>query len=91
MGIFKVFKALFVAIPFIVPFALLLESEGKPGPEKRAEVVRLLKEELEKLDLSFPSWISGFVDPLLGLLVDVVVGIMNKTGFFSHGETSLED
>ncbi|NLY11795.1 MAG: hypothetical protein GX020_08960 [Firmicutes bacterium] len=86
MGIWKLIKTLFIAIPFVVPFAVLLEETGKPGEEKRREVVNLLKREIANLGFTFPSWFERFVDPLLGLIVDVVVEVMNKTGFFVHGE-----
>ena len=80
----KVFAYLKIAIGFIVPFALLAESEGKPGPEKRAEVIAKLKSEMESLGLTLPSWFGNFADALIGLLVDVVVEILNRQGFFEH-------
>lgn len=91
MSILKVVKALLVAIPFVIPLALLAEAEGVPGKEKKAMVVADLKRELEKISFEFPAWLDKFVDPLLGLVVDVIVFILNKNGFFGHGEdTSLD-
>ena len=85
-SILKVFGVLRVVIVFAMPFTLLAESTGKPGPEKRREVVGLLKDEIEQLGLTIPDWLDRFLDPLLGLIVDVVVAVLNRMGFFEHGE-----
>jgi len=85
-GIFRVFRWIEVLFVFAVPFAVLVEAEGKPGDEKRAEVVKMLKEEIDKLGLSFPKWLTDFLTPLLGLIVDVVVTILNRTGFFEGSD-----
>lgn len=78
-----------IALGFIIPFALLAESEGKPGPEKRAEVVAKLKNQMNTLGLTLPAWFDNFADTLIGLLVDVVVEILNRTGFFDHSTDPL--
>ena len=88
MGFVKFLEVLIAAAGFIVPLAMLLESEGLPGPEKRAAVLAKLKKQLDDAGLSFPKWVQGFIDPILGLLIDAVVAYLNRTGFFSHGEQS---
>lgn len=91
MGFLKFLEVLIAAAGFIVPLAMLLEAEGLPGPEKRQQVLEKLKKQLTDLNLKFPSWLEKFVDPILGLLIDAVVLVLNKTGFFEHGETSPEN
>ena len=91
MSFIKLIANLRIAVVFIIPFALLLETSGKPGADKREEVIRLLKVEMEKQGILIPDWLGRFVDPLLGLFVDVVVGILNRTGFFGHSEPPLTD
>lgn len=88
MGFVKFLELLVTATGFIVPLAMLLESEGLPGPEKRAAVLAKLKKQLDDLNLKFPKWAESFIDPILGLLIDAVVAYLNKTGFFEHGEKS---
>lgn len=88
MGFLKFLEILITAAGFIVPLAMLLEAEGLPGPEKKEAVLLQLKKQLEELELKFPAWIERFIDPLLGLLIDVVVYWLNKTGFFEHGSES---
>lgn len=90
-SLLKIFATLRIIFVFAMPFTVLAESGGKPGPEKRAEVVGLLKDEIEQLSLELPSWVDRFLDPLLGLIVDVVVAVLNRMGFFAHGEESLQD
>ena len=88
MGFVKFLEVLIAAAGFIVPLAMLLESEGLPGPEKRAAVLAKLKKQLDEVGLHFPHWAERFIDPILGLLIDAVVAYLNRTGFFSHGEQS---
>lgn len=90
-SILRIFTALRVLFVFAMPFTVLAESTGRPGPEKRAEVVVLLKDEIAKLSLEIPPWLDRFLDPLLGVIVDVVVSILNRMGFFAHGSESLQD
>ena len=91
MGFLKFLEILIAAAGFIVPLAMLLEAEGLPGPEKREQVLKKLKKQLQDLNLKFPSWLEKFIDPILGLLIDAVVMVLNKTGFFEHGEPSPEN
>ena len=87
MGFVKFLELLIAAAGFIVPLAMLLESEGLPGAEKKAAVLAKLKKQLDEVGLKFPHWAERFVDPILGLLIDAVVAYLNKTGFFTRGET----
>ena len=91
MGFLKFLEILIAAAGFIVPLAMLLESEDLPGPEKRAAVLEKLKKQLAGQQLQFPQWLSRFIDPILGLLIDAVVAMLNSTGFFVHGEGSPQD
>ena len=88
-SILKVFAVLRILFVFAMPFTVLAEAGGKPGPEKRSEVMLLLKEETVRLGLTIPAWLDKFLDPLLGLIVDVVVAILNRIGFFEHSEEPL--
>ncbi len=86
MGILKVLGYLRLAFVFAVPFTVLVEESGKPGPEKRAEVVEMLLQELAANGIVFPSWAATYKKTVLGLIVDVVVAILHRVGFFEHGE-----
>lgn len=88
-GILRVIGYLQVLMVFAVPFAWLAESDGKPGPEKKADVIAYLKDEMEKQGMVIPKWLERYGDALLGLIVDVTVWILNRTGFFeSSGDGS---
>lgn len=89
-SVMKVIGYLQVLMVFVVPFAMLAESEGLPGEEKKREVIAHLKEEMHKLGMKVPSWLERYWDTILGLMVDVVVWLLNKTGFFEHSGTSSE-
>ena len=88
MGVIKVLGWLRVLVLFAMPFAILAEYEGKPGAEKRAEVVALLKAEMQRQGFVVPEWLARFLDPLLGVIVDVVVTLLNRMGFFDHSGDS---
>ncbi len=88
-SLLKVFGVLRILFVFAMPFAVLAESGGKPGPEKRKDVVERLKEEIRQLGLVLPNWLDRYLDPLLGIIVDVVVAILNRMGFFEHSEEPL--
>ena len=91
MNILKVINSIAVAIPFIMAFSILLEAEGKPGDKKKEEVVERLQVQFTKMGLKFPKWLDSYIEPLLGVLVDVVVAVLNKTGFFTHGNEPSEN
>ena len=83
-NIFKVagwFRILFL---LIIPFAMLAEIGGKPDPERRKEVVEKLKLQMQVLDMKMPEWLDKVIDDILGILVDVMVAIMKKMGFFKQ-------
>ncbi|NSW83173.1 MAG: hypothetical protein HPY90_07845 [Syntrophothermus sp.] len=49
-------------------------------------VVDRLKDELTKLGFTLPEWVQKYQDFILGAVVDVVVAILNRLGFFEHSE-----
>ncbi|GEM_PF-5658631 len=46
----------------------------------------MLKDEIQRLSLEFPSWLQRHLESLLGVIVDVVVTVLNRMGFFEHSE-----
>ena len=90
MGFVKFIQSILVIAGFIVPLASLAEiehDEQGAGEKKKSQVVADLKEQMKVANIKLPSWIEKYTDLLLGLVVDVVVMIMNKFGFFEHGQT----
>lgn len=69
----------------LVPFLIEAEISGQTAPEKKAGVIAAIGKVLDEPGgVDLPSWISGdFRGWLLGLLIDVLVRILNKTGFFA--------
>lgn len=85
MGFVKFIQLLLVIAGFIVPLAGLAEikhDEPEQGKKKKAEVKAELLVQLEKVGLKLPDWIEKYTETILGLLIDLVVFIMDKTGFF---------
>ena len=73
---------------FAFPFTMFAEEEGKPSAEKRKDVVTRLQMESDKLGFTPPAWLKPYWETLLGLIVDVLVFMMNRTGFFVHSDSS---
>ncbi|MFI0609928.1 MAG: hypothetical protein ACH37Z_18790 [Anaerolineae bacterium] len=69
----------------LVPFLIEAEVSASPGADKKAFVIAQINGVLDEPGgVDLPSWISGdFRRWLLGLLVDVLVRILSKTGFFA--------
>lgn len=69
----------------LVPFLIEAETTGQQGPEKKAGVIAAIGKALDEPGgIDLPSWIAGdFRGWLLGLLIDVLVRLLNKTGFFA--------
>lgn len=94
MGLVKFIRAFLVIAGFIVPLAGLAEvkhDEPKQGAKKKAEVLEQLKAQMAVAGIKLPKWIEEYTDLILGLVIDFVVFVMNKIGFFDGGETSPEE
>lgn len=64
----------------------LVEKQGG-GEEKKAEVIAKFKEIVSALESEgvFPSWLARIfvIDTVVGTIIDIIVSIANKTGFFN--------
>lgn len=69
----------------LVPFLIEAETTGASGAEKKAAVVAAIGAVIDEPGgVDLPTWIVGdFRAWLLGLIIDVLVRLLNKTGFFS--------
>ena len=93
MGIVKLIQKIMIIAGFIVPLAGLAEvkhDEQGQGAVKKAEVLEALKKQLDVAEIKLPDWIAEYTDLILGLVIDFVVFLMNKFGFFDSGKTSSE-
>lgn len=59
-----------------------LQEDGTPGPEKKAAALEQLTALVEPLDL--PPFIENNLQMIAGFLIDVVVGVLNREGFFKR-------
>ncbi len=91
MSILKVLNYIRIAFAIVMPFTVLAEDTGKPGEEKKKLVVDRLKDEFAKLGFTLPEWVQKYQDFILGAVVDVVVAILNRVGFFEHTGTQEPD
>lgn len=69
----------------LVPFLVAAERAGD-GPAKKAEVLARIKATLaEPGGLDWPKFFPiALQDWFLGLLIDVLVGMLNRSGFFGQ-------
>lgn len=68
----------------LIPLVIDAENPGIPGPEKKAQVIVKICNILDEPGgIDLPTFITGsFRDWLLGLMIDMIVRHLNKTGFF---------
>ena len=83
-NIFKIVSWFRILFLLIIPFAMLAEVGGKPDPEKRKEVVEKVKLQMQVFNMELPEWLDKVIDDIIGILVDVMVAIMKKMGFFKQ-------
>lgn len=94
MGLVKFIRTILVIASFIVPLAGLAEikhDEPKQGKKKKEEVLESLKEQMVVAGINLPTWIEEYTDLILGLVIDFVVFILEKIGFFDFGTILPED
>lgn len=87
-NIFKILSWFRILFLLIIPFAMLAEIGGKPDPEKRKEVVEKVKLQMQVFNMELPEWLDKVIDDILGILVDVMVAIMKKMGFFKQSNAN---
>ena len=69
----------------LLPLILKAEDSGTAGTEKKNQVVAEVMMALKDPNVPFhlPSWLpEGVIQFALGVLVDVLVAQLNKSGFF---------
>ena len=70
-----------------ITLAELAIGQGN-GEQKRAEALARIKEFEERLGLRMPALIERYHDALVGLLIDALVAVFNRTGFFAHSDAA---
>lgn len=87
----KMFKQIqqAVATVALVVVAVELETEGAgKGAEKKALAQAKIQ---QALDPALPDWLNGAVYSAAGMLIDALVGLANRTGFFAQFGAALSD
>jgi hypothetical protein len=71
-----------LAIAWASVLCVELENEepGK-GAEKKAQVCKMVREELDPL---LPDWLNPIVENVTGILINGLVAFANRTGFFGQ-------
>ncbi|BDX35484.1 hypothetical protein MN1_170 [Thermus phage MN1] len=88
MGLVKVLTAIVAILPKLlqaVAFVVAVvevasEADGAKGAEKKAKAISLLKELFPPSLL--PDFLAERYDAVAGLLIDAVVALFNRMGFF---------
>lgn len=69
----------------------LVEEHGVGGDAKKKEAITKIKELVQGAvsNGKIPSWLGAIfsLDAILGIAIDIIVGWLNKTGFFTHSGT----
>lgn len=84
LAMFKVAKQVIFAVLMVV-MAVELQAEGK-GAEKKAAAAEQVRKLLDPL---LPDWANPIVVTSTDWLIDVLVGVANRTGFFAQFATDL--
>ena len=73
-------------IAVLTALVLAVERPGE-GADKKAEVIAAVKAAL--IAAPIPAWAKTIfsMDAILGLIVDLLVSTLNKTGWFNTAET----
>lgn len=73
----------------VLTLAVGAEASGAPGPQKKAEVVAQALVILDEPGgITIPVWLRPYAGTILGIIVDVAVTLLNKTGFFEPSKPS---
>ena len=70
-----------------ITLAELAIGQGN-GEQKRAEALASIKEFEDKLGLRLPKTLERYHDVVVGLLIDALVAVFNRTGFFAHSDAA---
>ena len=67
----------------LIPLVVSAERPGD-GPTKRAEVLAEINRVLDEPGgIDWPKWLPGQLRPwLLGLFIDLLIRLLNRSGFF---------
>ena len=69
----------------------LCEEHGVGGDAKKKEAIARIKEQVQLAvdNGKIPAWLGALfsIDAILNIVIDWIVGWLNKTGFFTHSET----
>ena len=86
--IFRWIETILAIYTFIIA---LCEEHNTGGDAKKKQAIAEIKELLRVAveNGKIPSWLGAIfsIDAILGMLIDWIVGILNKSGFFTHSET----
>lgn len=90
MGVLKVLTNLMAvlhkliqAVAFVVAVVeVASEADGAKGAEKKAKALALLKEVFPPAEL--PDFLAERYDAVAGLLIDAIVALFNRLGFFQE-------
>lgn len=84
IGQFSAFAKLVGLAPFILKFVEVAERTGKPGADKRAMVIGMVKAVTDEFERrgQLPPEFGESLEKVAGELTDVIVAIYNAWGVF---------
>ncbi len=82
---FETVKKVFGILMLLIAAAELQNTDPKSGAAKKAQVVSQLETQLDPV---LPAWIVPVVHSLAPFLIDTLVDLASKTGFFASLTTA---
>lgn len=76
------FSAIFQFVAAITALIVANENDTSSGAEKKAAVLRELKELIQAGGLTIPAYLTGILDGIAGWLIDLLVKKLNESGYF---------
>ena len=73
-----------VLYALVITLAVGAEHPGGGADKKKAVIDQALAILDEPGGIEAPGWLRPYLPALLGIIVDVAVGVLNKTGFFGN-------
>jgi len=91
MSIFQLIRYIRIVMLFAIPFVTKLDFSDLSDPDRKSSVVEQLQQQLTTLDVKPPKWAEDYIEPLLGILVDLVVYLLKRVNFLERGSEKYTD
>lgn len=86
MSILKILNWFRIVLVLGFTFVTELDFTDLSDPERRATAVKRLQEVLQKEKIGLPGFLSNYEELVLGVIIDLAVFLLKKTGLLESGK-----